>query len=271
MTMPAAPPVVVQGLPHPEELTCAARSLVGQGFVHLWAPWPGWSEARHDSLRLIAAARAGDQIGQGLPGLGVVGEFVSPPSGSLRRDYQVLHIDFGLPIAGDEPVDSARFTVLHMDADQQGSGSVTRIVGLRSLLSQRSWPDRSEIATRLGLAARPDRPVEGILGRIVETVDRGTVLPPVTTPGMLCGMEFSSYEDEESYFWSHGMDVSKVEWRIVLRPQETLVIDNLRVAHGRIGRRNENELHQLFVGYRSLAGEGQRVLLDRILQVFDAP
>jgi hypothetical protein len=48
-----------------------------------------------------------------------------------------------------------------------------------------------------------------------------------------------------------------------------LVIDNFRTAHGRIGLRNTNELHQLFVGYASLDAEGQRLLLDGVLSVFD--
>jgi hypothetical protein len=64
------------------------------------------------------------------------------------------------------------------------------------------------------------------------------------------------------------MDLAKAERRVVLGPQELLVIDNLRTAHGRLGRRREGELHQLCLGYRSLARISQRVLLDRILVAF---
>jgi hypothetical protein len=249
-----------------EDVGNAADALTRDGYVHLQVPWPEWTEARRDALRITSRAGALDPIGQGLPELNVVGEFTAPPPASVRRPYQPLHIDFGLPLAPRTPVDIVRFTVLHIDGSQKSSGAATRVVDLGALLSQRDWPAREVIAKRLRASADSERPVEGILGRIIESVDEGTSLP--ATASVLCGMEFATLAEERSYFHSHGMDLA-VEHRIVLRQQEALLIDNLRTAHGRIGRRRTKELHQLFVGYRSLTHDAQRLLLDWVLAAFE--
>jgi hypothetical protein len=212
----------------------------------------------------------GDPLGHGLPELEPVGEYIVPPLGAIRRNFQALHFDFGLPILAEKPVDVVRYTALRVDASQPGPKAVTRIVSLGPLLGQRSWPIREVVAKRLHRAADPEKPVEGILGRIIEIIDEGSSLPPTGTPGFLCGMEFSSYEEEDSYFRTHGMELADAEHRIVLRSEELLLIDNLRVAHGRLGRRRPNELHQLFVGYRSLGQLGQQALLERIFASFNA-
>ena len=226
-------------------------------------------EAKRDSHVIIAAAGVWDLMGRDLPELSSVGEFIAPPRGALCRDYQALHVDFGLPILAEGPVDVARFTVLHIEMNQPGSRAVTRIVRLGPLLEQRIWPAREVIVERLRRSTNSENPVEGILGRIIEAVDQGTSLPSAIVPGFLCGMEFSSHEEEISYFRSHGMDLTNVERHVVLGPQELLLIDNLRTAHGRLGRRRECELHQLFLGYRSLDRNSQRILLDRILVAFN--
>ena len=269
MALPTAHRDEVLRLLGPEDLTRAARRLIRRGFVHLESRGPGWGEAKRDSLEIVAAAGAWDPIGRDLPELSPVGEFIAPPTGALCRDYQPLHIDFGLPILAEAPVDVARFTVLYFEMNQPGSRAVTRIVRLERLLAQRIWPAREVIVERLRRSTDSKGPVEGILGRIIEAVDQGTSLPSATVPGYLCGMEFSSHEEENAYLRSHGMDLTNVEDRVVLGPRELLVIDNLRTAHGRLGQRRESELHQLFLGYTSLARSPQRILLDRILVAFN--
>jgi hypothetical protein len=59
------------------------------------------------------------------------------------------------------------------------------------------------------------------------------------------------------------------EEEIVLSSGELLLLDNLATAHGRRGRRDTGELHQLCIGFGSLDLTGQAALLDRILAGFD--
>jgi hypothetical protein len=209
-----------------------------------------------------------------MPRLEVVGDFIVPPPGALRRDFQALHIDFGLPIEGREPVDVARFTALYVDARSPPTSALTRLVPLGSFLGQRSWSDRATLLSSLRRYGRrgPARGayVEGILGRLVEAADDNSPLPSTADHNVLCGMEFASLTEERAHFARHSLDLEAVEQRVKVGPGELLVFDNLRTAHGRAGTRRPEELHQLCVGYRGLDADRQRTLLLRVLAAFDA-
>jgi hypothetical protein len=249
-------------------VTGSAHALMKHGFVHVIDGWPSRDAAWRYAMQVFAKAAEGDPLTVVLPELGVVGEFTVPPRGVVQRPFQALHIDFGLPLGTRQPVDVARFTALFVDVEFTCSEATTRIVPLTPLLSQRSWPDRPVIAEQLRSSASGGRSVEGVLGRIVEIADESSSLPPLDSPGFLCGMEFATLDEELSYFNLHGLRVADVAQHIVVRPGELLVFDNLRVAHGRSGERKANELHQLCVGYQSLDAADQAAVLDRTLAAF---
>jgi hypothetical protein len=162
----------------------------------------------------------------------------------------------------------SRFTALYLDGHRPGSGSATRIVPLRALLSQRPWPARTVLAGRLCRDAGDGTVVEGILARIIEAADQSRDLPARDADGFLCGMEFSALEQERAYFARHGMRLAEAEEEIVLSRGELLLFDNLATAHGRRGRRETGELHQLCIGFGSLDLAGQATVLDWILAGF---
>jgi hypothetical protein len=220
-------------------------------------------------MQIAAGARRLDPWCVDLPELEVVGEFTVPPRGTVQREFQALHIDFGLPRLGVQPVAVARFTALHRAADQLGSDTATRVVPLSRLLGQRTWPARAALTERLRCSSAGDDPVEGVLARVVEAVDQSIDLPAKDTDGFLCGMEFASIEDERRYFARHGMRLEAAEEEVVLDRGELLVFDNLVIAHGRRGARHEMELHQLCIGFRSLDHADQAKLLERVLGSFD--
>ena len=251
----------------------AGEELLERGFAYFRAGPPdkrtAWAVARE--VFAAAAQRAG---ALDLPPLETVGEFSVPPAGALRRDFQALHIDFGLPIDGCEGVDVARFTALYVESRHPPTTAFTRVVPLRALLGQREWPSRRTLLGRLrsygagGYAGSGY--VEGILARLVEAADGCSALPSTGEPGFLCGMEFSSVPEERAHFARHGLRLDSVERRIALRPGELLLFDNLAIAHGRVGTRRPEELHQLCVGYRGLGTIGQRAVLDSVLDAFAA-
>jgi hypothetical protein len=82
-------------------------------------------------------------------------------------------------------------------------------------------------------------------------------------------MEFGTLEEELRYFARHDLHLAAAEEDIILSAGELLLFDNLSVAHGRRGRRDPGELHQLRIGFGSLDLTGQAVLPDRILARFD--
>jgi hypothetical protein len=102
----------------------------------------------------------------------------------------------------------------------------------------------------------------------VEAADDCADLPSTAAPGFLCGMEFESIEEERAHFSKRRLDLARAEHRIRLAPGELLVFDNLATAHGRVGARRPNELHQLCVGYPGLQPGRQRTLLLRVLDAF---
>jgi hypothetical protein len=210
--------------------------------------------------------------------LKIIGDFVvPPPDGPPSRDFQTLHIDFGLPLAPVVAADVARFTALHLPAAGPPSDAVTRLVPLRSLLAGGPWPDRDELVRRF--AAYGDSHgaweaaagyVEGSLARIVEAaLGQTPILPSVKrSSGFLCGTEFASLADELEFFAQRGLPLDAVEIDVRLRPGELLVFDNLSLAHGRRGIRQPGELHQRVFGHRALPAHKQVELRDHVLDAF---
>lgn len=205
----------------------------------------------------------------------VIGEFVvPPPDGAPSRDFQTLHIDFGLPLVPGAPVDVGRYTALHVPADRAPVDARTRLVSLRSLLSMARWAPRDELLRRFGSYGEThgmwesDRGyVEGSLARIVEAAQgQQPVLPSVkTTVGFRCGLEFAKLDAESAFFAERGLPLQHAETEVRLAPGQLLVFDNLAVAHGRRGQRQPGELHQLVFGHHAAPPARQIELRDRAL------
>jgi len=246
-----------------------AAALVGEGAVRVPGRWTDHAAAFRMALRITGQVRDLDPLG--LPDLEVVGQFRVPPPGTVQRDFQALHVDYGVPRLAGPPVPVTRFTALYLDARRTGTGAATRIVPLHPLLNQRSWCPRAVLAERLCRDAGDGALVEGIFARIIEAADQSQDLPDRASDGFLCGMEFSALDEEHRYFAQHGLDLAAAEEQIVLSPGELLLFDNLAVAHGRRGRRDPGELHQLCIGFGSLDLAGQATVLERVLTAFGHP
>jgi hypothetical protein len=248
------------------EVDRAAAELSSAGFAHIRAPHESrdlaWSRAR----AVFDDAARDDALAADMPPLSVVGQFTIPPPSARRRDFQALHLDFGLPVVPGAS-DVARFTALYIDRDRARTTALTRIVRLRALLEQRAWVEPARLLERLRRYGEANAPVEGILARLVEAADGAPTLP--RSGDALCGLELASLAHEREHFADRGLDLDAVEQRILLRPGELLLLDNLATAHGRVGLRRPLELHQLCVGFRALDGAEQSLLLRRVLAAFE--
>jgi hypothetical protein len=242
-----------------------AERLVEESFVVLPGQFAGPEAAWTAADPVLLAAAAEDSVGPPCLELEVLSTYSLPVTGSVQRDFQVLHIDFGIPLALSPVADVARYTVLCIDASARGSGAVTRLVPFRALSKQRTWPAPGLLAGLL--RNRPTDPdsTEGVLARIVEAADGSTALPDKRLPGFLCGMEFDSLEAEYAFLEAHGLDVASIEQRVILRPGQVLILDNLACAHGRSGKRDDLELHQRCLGFAGMSRLDQSAVLRLVL------
>lgn len=249
-------------------------ALARSGFVRLPGPFKGLDDAWSTAEVVVRDAATTD-----VP-LAVIGDFViPPPDGPPSRDFQTLHFDFGLPLVPVVPADVARFTALHVLAEAPPNEAITRLVPLRPLLADAPWPDRDELVRRFAAYGASHGAwdgahgyVEGSLARVVEgALGQSPVLPSVKAqPGFLCGTEFATAAEEQSFFAQRGLRPDAVEIAVRLRPGELVVFDNLTLAHGRRGRRRPGELRQRVFGHRALPIEQQIELRDRLLAAFTA-
>jgi hypothetical protein len=250
------------------DLRRVTAELLDVGWVYLDAALERTDLAWSLAQAIVDNATRSDASGAGMPALQIVGRFTLPPPGAECRDFQALHLDFGLPIASNAPTDVVRFTALHIEAGHAPTTAGTRIVALGALLTQRRWDGPERLVDRLRRYARAGFvEVEGILGRLIEVADGTPALPP---PGgdLLCGMEFESLAEERHHFAERGLDLDAAEHVVALRPGGLLVFDNLATAHGRLGRRQPLELQQLCLGYRKLDPRHQADLLARVMAQF---
>ncbi len=254
------------------QLSQAVGVFEASGAIRLAGPFGHLEDAWSAAEAIVAERTEADRRVE------VIGDFVIPPvEGPPSRDFQTLHFDFGLPLIPVAPGDVARFTALHLTADEPVSEALTRIMALRSLFGARRWPDRHELIRRFATygathGAWDDAAgyIEGSLARIVEAaLGQAPVLPSVKIQtGFLCGAEFTSLADEQRLLNEHDVHPEEVGVEICLRPGEMLVFDNLQVAHGRRGRRRPGELHQRVLGHRDVPVEQQIELRDRVLAAF---
>jgi hypothetical protein len=246
------------------------RTLLELGFVPI-GPFADREDAWNAAQAIVNQANAE-------PPLAVIGDFVIPPSdGPPSRDFQTLHLDFGIPLVPVAATDVARFTALYVAADAPPSEALTRLVPISALVARRQWADRDELLQRFASyghthGAWDDATgyTEGSLARIIEAaLGQPPVLPSVKThPEFLCGTEFTSLAGEIEFFSDRELQLEPVEIEVCLRPGELLVFDNLAHAHGRRGTRQPGEVNQRVFGYPALSVEEQLRLRDRFLTAF---
>jgi hypothetical protein len=251
-----------------------AAALDTSGLTSIAGPFPTPREAFAAAAAIVESVYDGPRR----PPLEVIGDFVIPPAGGVpSRDFQTLHLDFGLPLTPAAVCDVGRYTALHIPVDSAWSDARTRLVRLDVLLAQRTWPDHEELLRRFaaygeshGAWEEADGYVEGSLARIVEAAaGEAPALPRAkANPDFLCGSEFPNLAAELNFFAAHGLSVQDVQLEVTLQPGALTVFDNLVHAHGRRGVRRPGELCQRVFGYRALSPSGQRHVRDRVLLAF---
>jgi hypothetical protein len=99
-------------------------ALVHNGFVVVEGTHEGVDSAWAAARDVIDAAASLDDLCARIGSrLQRVGEFVVPAPGEPQRDFQGLHLDFGVPSGRAQPLPLARYTALFVDPTVVASGA----------------------------------------------------------------------------------------------------------------------------------------------------
>jgi hypothetical protein len=79
--------------------------------------------------------------------------------------------------------------------------------------------------------------------------------------------EQSAYQHEAAFYAKHGIDLSKFEHQVTLKPGQLLILDNVRVVHGRIGKRTTKELFNFMWGIEAIKSEDVATLRQFICKL----
>lgn len=187
----------------------------------------------------------------------------------VQTGFQALHYDMGMPFLPAEEQPIYPISALYRPADSEPNPlAKTRIVSLSKLLAQKSFGRLAEIEERLVsyVRAHGDGWVKpqthntlrlAIFARVLDAVTGGNKL--AAKIDTMIGQCFEYDRDlkgeyglrqEQIFFQSAGLDLTKAEEQIALAPGDMLIFDNIRCVHGRVGQRRKRELIHFLYGVK---------------------
>lgn len=183
---------------------------------------------------------------------------------SVETSYQALHFDMGQPIDTTEPQLMFHIIGLYFPADKAPSTAKTRALTLRGLLKDKKWGGKKRIEKKLlsyvgafgdGWDDINTRRLS-CFARVIDAVSGTTELANYRDKTMAQWFRdpskngYKSMHNEHMFYKLRGLPVDTLEEHIQLKPGQLLVIDNMRTAHGRIGKRNAREIYQFMFGIK---------------------
>jgi hypothetical protein len=184
----------------------------------------------------------------------------------VATSFQVLHFDMGLPLDGRDQLLVTHVGIyLPMDTDHVVTAR-TRLLELDGVLADRGL--RADAVERrvLAYARRHGDGWEDHntyrLACFVRIVDALSDTPELTDQvDKTVGQWFqpgerldavAAHDQERAFLSRHGIDISAREREVALEPGQLLVLDNLRVVHGRVGRRKAREIYNFMFGVQAV-------------------
>jgi len=190
---------------------------------------------------------------------------------SVETSFQALHFDMGQPMMSLEPQNMFLITGLYIAAGQTPKTAATRVINLRGLLKDPKFGTVEEIDEKiLGYVKKhgdgwtyPDKVNTfriSCFARIMDAVAGTEELADYFDKSMAQWFQdpdnkngHHSKDGEKEFYAKRGIDLDTIEEDLVLKPGEILVVDNMRTAHGRIGKRDARETLQFMYGVSDAA------------------
>ncbi|MBS1507229.1 MAG: hypothetical protein JSS79_11340 [Bacteroidetes bacterium] len=190
-------------------------------------------------------------------------------SPAISESFQALHFDMGLPLDPDLAAGSSlfNFAALYVPYNVVNPHASTRLLPLRRLSLS---PDRA-LASKLDVYvkeygdgwAKPSYVNTGRLGSLARVLDSLNAEPQLTDYYNKAVWEWFNeipsedglieYQREAEFFRQFEIDIETLEDRVQLVPGQLLIIDNISCVHGRVGRRQFEEVYQVLYGSPSVS------------------
>ena len=187
---------------------------------------------------------------------------------SVETSFQALHFDMGQPIMGSESQLMINAIALYHPFNTPVSDAHTRILSLKGLFANRF--SAQEVEAKLLQYVKKYGDGWGNINtyrlqcfaRIIDAVSGTHDLADYRDKTMaqwfrddknLDGMV--SLKNEQLFYKLRGLDLNQFESFVALQPGQMVIIDNTRVAHGRLGKRSEKEIYQFMFGLQANATE----------------
>ena len=186
---------------------------------------------------------------------------------SVETSFQALHFDMGQPMFSEEEQNMFMITGLFIPKGEIPKTAKTRVINIKGLFN-----DSEKFGTK-------DQVEEKIVDYVKKYGDGWTYPDKVNTCRISCfarvvdavagTQELADYFDktmaqwfrdpenptgeaskamEKKFYEERGIDLDSIEEDIVIKPGQILIVDNMRTAHGRIGKRSEKETWQFMYG-----------------------
>ena len=219
------------------------------------------------------------------PPLVVLEEGQIPPENAEPNSFLGLHFEHGHALIPDRAGRAVLFFALYYPYEVPLVAATTRLVDVCELARQRAWGPLDDVQTCLHRYAaergsRWDWAHES--GHRVSCFAR--ILDGLTPPYRLTnfrtlardewytashgGNELATEEEEFQFYRSCGVNLEPIEQRLVLRPGDLLVVNNVRTIHGRIGSRPSGALRQILFGIPNAPRNTLTQISSRVLSLF---
>lgn len=198
--------------------------------------------------------------------------------------FQSLHFDGGQPLFPRSIETLYLYTALYCPRSTANPRALTRLASIKCLLTRLSVGNKGLTIERLrayGASHGSGWDWEGDSGNRIScfarVLDALTEVPRLTnfrqTPASewysasIAGNEFRTRSDEAEFYRSLGIRLEELEVEVVLRPGDLLILNNMKLVHGRCGKRRGEELHQLLYGVQDVPAETASAFRDWLVDL----
>lgn len=201
---------------------------------------------------------------------------------SVIAGCQALHFDLAQPFLAEEGHSVYVVIGLYRPLNGEPTDAKTRVVFLPNLAERAEKVSKQLVKQRLEryVAEHGDgwdepAPVNthrlALFGRFLDAIYEKNRLLHYRTATMA---EWFSKEKnpgvmaERDFFKECGIDLTKAEERINLKPGELIIIDNIRCVHGRVGSREPEEIYQYMYGVKEAEPIAIQNMVDWLVGLF---